>query len=607
MKDSVATGERSSHTRLRAVSYNRVPTVAGYLCLLVGVLDVLGAIFPRMRHGRVHTLAMALPGAVSTLATAASLIVGVSMVMLAHALRRRKRRAWRAVMLLLPAGAVLQLLRWHQHVPGVVTVLLFVLLLVARREFYALSDPRTRWRALWNFLLLGAFSFGAGLLIVSAHPRTGTGSPGLTDRLQHVAYGLTGIEGPIHYASDRTGDLVYYSLAGLGLLTAATTIYLALRPSTPVPFLGEEEERRLRALLDRHGERDSLGYFALRRDKNVLFSPSGKAAIAYRVVSGVMLAGGDPIGDVEAWPGAIKEFMDTAARHAWVPAVMGCSETGGEVWTREAGLNALEIGDEAVVDTGAFSLSGRPMRNVRQMVNRIERGGYTCRVRRVRDLSGQEREQIRAAAAAWRGTEVERGFSMALGRFGEPGDGDCVVVTAHKEPEAGDPAPGGDVRAVLHFVPWGGDGISLELMRRDRTADPGLNELLIVKALQQAPGLGIRRVSLNFAMFRAALARGERLGAGPALRAWRGLLLFLSRWFQIESLYKFNAKFQPVWEPRFLVYPTARDLLRISLAALQAEAFLTLSWPVPWRRKPQRLPTKARAAAVGRPGGPPVP
>nr|WP_234425537.1 phosphatidylglycerol lysyltransferase domain-containing protein [Streptomyces kebangsaanensis] len=589
------------------MSYNRVPTVAGYLCLLVGVLDVLGAIFPRMRHGRVHTLAMALPGAVSTLATAASLIVGVSMVMLAHALRRRKRRAWRAVMLLLPAGAVLQLLRWHQHVPGVVTVLLFVLLLVARREFYALSDPRTRWRALWNFLLLGAFSFGAGLLIVSAHPRTGTGSPGLTDRLQHVAYGLTGIEGPIHYASDRTGDLVYYSLAGLGLLTAATTIYLALRPSTPVPFLGEEEERRLRALLDRHGERDSLGYFALRRDKNVLFSPSGKAAIAYRVVSGVMLAGGDPIGDVEAWPGAIKEFMDTAARHAWVPAVMGCSETGGEVWTREAGLNALEIGDEAVVDTGAFSLSGRPMRNVRQMVNRIERGGYTCRVRRVRDLSGQEREQIRAAAAAWRGTEVERGFSMALGRFGEPGDGDCVVVTAHKEPEAGDPAPGGDVRAVLHFVPWGGDGISLELMRRDRTADPGLNELLIVKALQQAPGLGIRRVSLNFAMFRAALARGERLGAGPALRAWRGLLLFLSRWFQIESLYKFNAKFQPVWEPRFLVYPTARDLLRISLAALQAEAFLTLSWPVPWRRKPQRLPTKARAAAVGRPGGPPVP
>ncbi|WP_225077911.1 MULTISPECIES: phosphatidylglycerol lysyltransferase domain-containing protein [unclassified Streptomyces] len=616
----MTTDEGSSRNRLRAVSYRRVPAVAGYLCLLVGVLDVAGAIFPRMRHGRVHTLAVALPGAVSTLATAASLIVGVLMVMLAHALRRRKRRAWRAVMILLPTGAALQLLRWHQHVPGAVTVLLFVLLLVARREFYALSDPRTRWRAVWNFLLLSAFSLGAGLLIVGAHPRKVVAAS-LSDRIQHVAYGLVGIEGPVHYSSERTSDLVYFSLAGLGLLTAATTLYLALRPSTPVPVLGDDEERRLRALLERHGERDSLGYFALRRDKNVLFSPTGKAAIAYRVVSGVMLAGGDPIGDVEAWPGAIKEFMDTAARHAWVPAVMGCSETGGEVWTREAGLNALEIGDEAVVDTGAFTLSGRPMRNVRQMVNRIERGGYSCRIRRVRDLSEQETEQIRAAAAAWRGTEVERGFSMALGRFGEAGDGDCVVVTAHKEPDAGAPAPGGDIRAVLHFVPWGRDGISLDLMRRDRTADPGLNELLIVKALQQAPGLGVGRVSLNFAMFRAALARGERLGAGPALRAWRGLLLFLSRWFQIESLYKFNAKFQPRWEPRFLVYPTARDLLRISLAALQAEAFLNLSWPAPWRRKPRRpepapvpaevTPAGAEPAAFeppgGPPGGPPVP
>ena len=60
----------------------------------------------------------------------------------------------------------------------------------------------------------------------------------------------------------------------------------------------------MRALLAR-GARDSLGYFTLRRDKSVVWSESGKAAIAYRVVSGVMLASGDPLGDPEAWPGAI--------------------------------------------------------------------------------------------------------------------------------------------------------------------------------------------------------------------------------------------------------------------------------------------------------------
>ncbi|MFF6885569.1 phosphatidylglycerol lysyltransferase domain-containing protein, partial [Streptomyces sp. NPDC012421] len=377
-----------------------------------------------------------------------------------------------------------------------------------------------------------------------------------------------------------------------GMLTALTTLYLALRPEHPAARLTADDETRLRALLERHGGRDSLGHFALRHDKGVVFSPSGKAAVCYRVVSGVMLASGDPIGDVEAWPGAIERFMDEARAHSWTPAVMGCSETGGQVWTRETGLDALELGDEAVIDVDAFSLSGRSMRNVRQMVKRIERNGYTTRVRRVRDLDDAELALVRRAAADWRGTDTERGFSMALGRIGAPGDGDAVIATAHlTDPDdPGGASPYGDLKAMIHFVPWGPDGMSLELMRRDRSADPGMNELLIVAALQAAPGLGIRRVSLNFAMFRSTLARGERIGAGPVLRLWRGLLLFLSRWFQIESLYKFNAKFQPRWEPRFVVYRAGRDLPRIGLAAMQAEGFLTLALPRPFARRRPRAP-----------------
>jgi lysyl-tRNA synthetase class 2 len=185
---------------------------------------------------------------------------------------------------------------------------------------------------------------------------------------------------------------------------------------------------------------------------------------------------------------------------------------------------------------------------------------------------------------------------MALGRVGDPSDGDCLIATAHKQ----DTEPGeyGDLKAVLHFVPWGTDGVSLDLMRRDRAADPGMNELLIVAALQAAPKLGIARVSLNFAMFRAALARGEKIGAGPVLRAWRGLLVFLSRWFQIESLYKFNAKFRPRWEPRFVVYRRSADLPRIGFAAMQAEGFVTLSLPrFLQRRTPRRRPCAHQAPA----------
>ena len=563
-----------------------VPSAMGYATALIGLVDIVGAVEPRLRDTRVRELASILPG-VNTLATAASLVVGILLIMLAHALRRRKQRAWKAVVVLLPVGAALELMRWHHMGTAVVALAVFAVLLVNRREFYALSDPRSRWRAVWNLVGMSLFSFGLGLVIVSTHERTLGVSPSIRERFWQVCWGLIGIGGPIHYSSPHVGDLVYYSLAALGLLTAVSTLWLATKPSTPVAQLNGEEEQQVRELLRRHGARDSLGYFALRRDKSVIFSPSGKAAIAYRVVSGVMLASGDPIGDVEAWPGAIKRFMETAHRHAWVPAVMGCSEVGGEVWTREADLDALEIGDEAIVEVADFTLEGRAMRNVRQMVKRIERSGYECRVRRVDELSEAERDQIRYAADAWRGTETERGFSMALGRFGDPADEGCVVITAHKLPDGA--APGAsDIRAVLHFVPWGRDGISLELMRRDRAADPGLNELLIVKALEACPGLGVTRVSLNFAMFRSALARGERIGAGPVLRAWRGLLVFLSRWFQIESLYKFNAKFRPIWEPRFLVYPTARDLPRIGLSALQAEAFIVMELPRSLRRLGRR-------------------
>jgi len=248
--------------------------------------------------------------------------------------------------------------------------------------------------------------------------------------------------------------------------------------------------------------------------------------------------------------------------------VMGCSELGAEVWCREGQLTALELGDEAVVNVADFSLAGRSMRNVRQMVNRVAKNGYVAEVRRLGDIPPAELDAIVKAADSWRGSQTERGFSMALGRIGARGDNDCVLATAKED---------GMIRAVLQLVPWGTDGLSLDLMRRDKAAQPGLNDFLITETIKAATGLGVKRISLNFAVFRAALERGERIGAGPVLKAWRSVLIFMSKWFQIESLYKFNAKFSPVWQPRFFVFPGTKDAPRIALAALEAEAFLV--WP----------------------------
>ena len=536
----------------------------GALAYLVGFADIATGMGPGMRH-RLHPLTDLLPG-VFAAASAVTVVSGILLLLLAHALRRGKRRAWRAAVALLTVSVVLHSVKF-ELIPLLMSLAVLVALIVYRAEFRALGDPTTRWLAVRAFFALAVASLVVGLLMVILlrHHVVG-GPPSVVDILQEVLTGLVGFSGPLVYLPDRLNDFNDFVLTGLGLMTALTTIYLALRSPEPRPELTDADEAAMRALLQ--DSSDSLGYFNLRRDKSVVWSDSGKAAIAYRVVSGVMLASGDPLGDPEAWPGAIANFLAEAELHAWTPAVIGCSEQAGTRWCRATGFSALELGDEAVVDAASFSLEGRPMRNVRQMVKRIERAGYTTEVLRAGTVSEGERRRALVDANAWRGTETERGFSMALGRLVDPVDPDAVFVVARQD---------GVMRAFLQFVPWGSDGMSLDLMRRDRTAEAGVNELLIVDALRSCPALGVNRVSLNFAVFRSTLERGERLGAGPFLRAWRTVLLFASRWFQIESLYRFNAKFQPTWVPRFVVYPAARDLPRIALAALEAEAFLT--WP----------------------------
>ncbi len=532
---------------------------------MLGILVLADAVWAGQRN-RVHSLTKIIPVPASAAAAAVMAVSGVLLLRLAAGLRKRKHREWVGAVVITVVMTAAHLFRAEQRpVEASITLVLLVALLAARSQFTAKPDPHSRWFAARIFAQLTAVAVAFGLLLLYAYPHHVPHDPSFWQRLREVVQSLVGAGGTIPLSGERYGDIFHGTLLAFGMVTVLATVLLVLRPSQPIAQLSDEDERRLRALLDKHGERDSLGYFALRRDKSVVWSPSGKAAVTYRVVHGVALASGDPIGDPEAWPGAIAEYRSLVEQFAWTPAVMGCSELGATVFKREYKLSALALGDEAIVDVADFSLDGRAMRGVRQACTRVARAGYDVCVRRVRDVPSDELDALRAAAAAWRGDAVERGFSMALSRLGDPADGDCVVATAMYD---------GALQGLLHFVPWGADGLSLDLMRRDRSSDNGLNEFMISSLVGACPDLGVRRVSLNFAVFRDAIERGERIGAGPILRVWRSLLIFASRWWQIESLYRFNVKFRPYWEPRFISFPAARDLPRIAVAALEAEAFI---------------------------------
>lgn len=565
-RDAAVTTERGvPRSSAHPVSWRPPPSraVVARCVQVVGLFDAVTAILPSW-HQRMAALAHLMPTAGMVTARAALAVVGLLLVYLGAGLRRGKRRAWQLTTVLCAFSVVLHLAK-ATPASALVAAVLLVVLVVERDRFYARGDLRNRWRALGACAgFLGA-GFVLGFAEIALRAGQVTGGAGPARWAEHVALGMVGVSGPVHFDHAIAATTVDLTTGAFGLLGLAAGAVVLLRPGTRGAGWEPDDEQQMRTLLTRHGDGDSLGYFALRPDKSFIWAPSRRAAVAYRVVNGVSLASGDPVGIPSAWPEAITAWLADCDAHGWTPAVLACGTAGGTAYQR-FGLDAIELGDEAILDVQGFTLQGRNMRTVRQAVARVRRAGYTCEVVRRSDLDDAALAEARHCAVAFRQDSVERGFSMALSRFGSSADGDCVLVLC-RDGE-------GRMRGLLQFVPWGDTGLSLDLMRGDRSAENGVTELMIVSAVEAAAGLGVAKISLNFAVLRSVLARAEQLGAGPVVRIWARLLRAMSGLWQIDSLYKANAKYQPSWQPRFLCFPSGRDLPRIAVAALSAEAFL---------------------------------
>jgi lysyl-tRNA synthetase, class II len=530
-----------------------VPIDSGSLGLVVGLLIVGAALGRRKRIGWIIAVvvgSLVLLGDLLAIViiVAASLVSGVAFVDLAA------------------------LARAAFNLAAIGTLLSF--LIVYRAEFSARRTPGNLAKALLTLVIGLAVTFGVGLLLTSLYPDDLAGLRGrmgwIVDRILTAVLGESdGV--PIQVGPPGWIDTV------IGLLIAATllaALLVLLRSQRRAAWMSVADEPRVRALVAQSGE-DSLAYFNTRRDKSVVFSDSGRAAVSYRVDLGVCLASSDPIGPPDHWPGAIEAWFGQIDTYGWTPAVLGASEAGATAYA-EAGLRVIRLGDEAILNPATFHLDSHDLRPVRQAVTRLQKLGYHTRIRRHRDIPPDELAMLVGQTDAWRDTETERGFSMALGRLGDPADGDCLMVETLFPPGLAEPGPVGDVAGILSFVPWGSDGFSLDVMRRSPRADNGVTELMVTALMAAGRELSFRRVSLNFAVFRSAFEEGARIGAGPFVRLFRRLLLVASRWWQIESLFRSNVKYRPQWQPRFLCYADGRDIALVGVASGVAEGFVDL-------------------------------
>jgi lysylphosphatidylglycerol synthetase-like protein (DUF2156 family) len=538
----------------------RVRRIGALAIALAGIVNVASAVTLPLAS-RLRALDGFAPIEVPEVAAALVAICGFALVLLAFGVRRGQRHAWVLANLLLLVSVVGHVTKGLDIEEAIVALVVVVYLFVHRDDFNAPANPSSGRRALvaaMTGILVAVIAGTVGVAL--RHPNLS-----LQEIVQAVGERLVGIDNVA--LPSNVDRLISPALAAVGIGIALWCFWLLFRPAVSPRLSAARPLSRDRAryIVDRYGT-DSLAYFALRDDKERFGYRD--TLVAYRVHNGTALVSPDPIGPIGQRADAWNAFREFADEHGWHVAVMGASEEWLPVY-RASGMHDLYIGDEAVVDVRRFNLDGKQNKSLRQSVGRVEKAGYRVEFYDPARLDAALEDELRALMTESRRGDVERGFSMTLGRaFGADDHGLLLAVAFDADQHA---------VGFCHFVPARAiDGWSLDLMRRSEQRDVpnGLTEFMVVRTIEHVRAEGSVGVALNFATFRAVLASeaGDRL----MQRAQKWFLERVSDTMQIESLWTFNEKFQPEWHARYAAYDSPEHLLSSSIAVARAESFFEL-------------------------------
>ncbi len=606
----------------------RIRRLSGLFVAAAGFISLLSALSDPLRD-RLHAIRTVVPIVVPETAAALAAFAGVALLVLARGVRRGQRRAWAVTVAILLAAAVLDVVKGVDVEEALVAVAVAAFLWINRAEFQGATErPELR-----GALRVWVFAAAATVVAGTAGIQVGALIGGVADRVSpdrvgpshavigrerfsiswwHALQATTGrmigdrSAVPLPHALDRFFAPAVL-VAALGLVVSLVVILfrpVADRRRQAVGVSPDHGLDRARAVFARHGS-GTLDYFALRPDKQFWFW--GDTVVAYAVYGGVCLVSPDPIGPVAEREPAWRAFRRFVDGHGWALGGLGAGEEWLPVY-RSTGMHDLYVGDEGVVRTGRFTLEGGRYKGLRQAVNRVAKYGYTISFHDPSTLDSELRVALGEVMTKSRRGDVERGFSMTLGRVFEPDDSGLLLAVVHGPAPAGEPdGTSGPPVAFCQYVPAPGiGGYSLDLMRRDDGEHPnGLIDFAVVETIKYLRDHGNDGLGLNFATMRAVLARETGEGPVPRIQGW--LLRRMGGSMQIESLWRFNAKFDPDWQPRYATYDAPEHALAVAVAIARAESF----WELPVIGRflvPSGDPTigaacDALAVPVGRAGG----
>lgn len=560
-------------------------TLLALAVAVMGLIDLLSALLshpPDRLVGLLHIVPTEVLGPSRTY----TLLAGALLLVTAWGLRRGKRRAFVAAMLLCAVSVPVNVLKAIDFEEATVAAALLFILGVNADAFRvrsrALSLAGLRSRALAFAAAIVVYAIGGCWLLEVQHGVSGSVSRAVLE----AAYQLTGIGRP---ALDvpRHQRVVSWFLESISLLGLTGLVGLALAALRPASHRRRHraDAGHVAALLERHGD-SSVSWFALADDADYFFSSNRRAVIAYRFESDTLLTVGDPIGPPEDLPPLLRDFAAFCRDHDWQFAIFQARPERLPTY-RALGWRALHIGEEPVLWTGRFTLEGGAIGDVRRMSRRARADGievWHVLPGAAFPPEGPDADaivhQLREVSSAWLRAHhgSDRGFCM--GRFDAQRLRDVWLAVAWNRKQR-------RVEGFLTWVPIGARrGWALDLMRRRADSTPGAMELLVVHSVEAARERGDTMLSLSL----SALAHvgeadagneSDRSGeaasrnaktAAQAARAREFLSQHLARFYDFKGLFSWKKKFAPEFEDRYLVYPAPFALPQVAVALARAQS-----------------------------------
>ena len=564
----------------------------------MGAIDLVSALFSRLPE-RVLALRRLVPTDVLDTSRTFTLLAGALLVIAASGLRRGKRRAFVAALLLCAVSVIFNLLKALDVEEATAATALMFALGVSGHAFQvrsrALSFDAFRSRAMLFVVAFAVYAIG-GCWLLEARLAPGHS---LAHALQEVVYQLTGLGSPALQVP-RSQRVVNWYLGSISVIGFTTLIGLALAALQPAAYQRRHrvETARVAELLREYGD-NTISSFALDEDSDYFFSANRRAVIAYRYESDTLLVIGDPIGPPEEIPALLEDFQRLCHERDWQFAFYQARpERLGDY--KRLGWRAIHIGEDPVLWTDRFTLEGAGLGAVRRSVRKLEREGLEVRmfVPGINPFDPyQDTDELLAQmteiSAEWlRGRPGgEKGFCM--GRFDRERLPESWLAVAWN--------PGtGRVEAFCTWEPiWARRGWAIDLMRRRSDSLTGVSEFLVVKSVAHARERGDALLSLSLSalvkieetLAPVVAAEAEEGGPEPTTvtepdpegrRAARGaitddrarefLMQHLARFYDFKNLFRWKKKFAPAFEDRYLVYPDPLGLPRVARALLRAQS-----------------------------------